>query len=75
MYISPRYSVSDWKTLNLTIQSDWRTAVRILKDRLNARFFDAVEVINQQDFAGFAVLALDCLLIPDRDIAAVQRRH
>lgn len=63
MYISPRYNVSDWKTLNLTVQSDWQTAVRILKDRLNARFFDAVEAIDRQDFAGFAVLALDCLLI------------
>ncbi len=63
MYISPRYRVSDWKTLNLTTQSDWRRAVRILEDRLNARFFDAVEAIDQQDFAGFAVLALDCLLI------------
>ena len=51
MYISPRYSVSNWKILNLSTPSDWRTAVRVLKDRLN------------QDFAGFAVLALDCLLI------------
>jgi hypothetical protein len=63
MYISPRYSVTDWKKLNLTTQPDWRTAVRILKDRLNARFFDAVEAMDHQDFSGFAVLALDCLLI------------
>ena len=63
MYISPRYSVSNWKILNLSTPSDWRTAVRVLKDRLNARFFDAAEAIDQQDFAGFAVLALDCLLI------------
>jgi hypothetical protein len=35
----------------------------VLEDRLNARFVDAAEAIDQQDFAGFAVLALDCLLI------------
>ena len=63
MYISPRYSVSNWKMLNLSTPSDWQTAVRVLEDRLNARFFDAAEAIDQQDFAGFAVLALDCLLI------------
>jgi hypothetical protein len=63
MYISPRYSVNNWKILNLSTPSDWRTAVRVLKDRLNARFFDAAEAIDQQDFAGFAVLALNCLLI------------
>jgi hypothetical protein len=63
MYISPRYNVSNWKILNFSTPSDWRTAVRVLEDRLNARFFDAAEAIDQQDFAGFAVLALDCLLI------------
>lgn len=63
MHISPRYTASDWNALNLTTKSDWRKAVRILEDRLNARFFDAVEAIDEQDFSGFAVLALDCLLI------------
>lgn len=63
MRISPRFTVGDWKALNLTKSSDWQKAVRILQDRLNARFFDAVEVIDRQDFSGFAVLALDCLLI------------
>jgi hypothetical protein len=51
------------RILNFSTPSDWRTAVRVLEDRLNARFFDAAEAIDQQDFAGFAVLALDCLLI------------
>jgi len=63
MYISPCYRIGDWKALNLENQSDWQKAVRILEDRLNARFFDAVESIDAQDFSGFAVLALDCLLI------------
>ncbi len=63
MYISPRYKDSDWNALYLATQSDWRKAVRMLEDRLNARFFDAVKAIDKQDFAGFAVLTLDCLLI------------
>lgn len=63
MYISPLYKDSDWKALNLATQSDWRKAVRMVEDRLNARFFHAVKAIDKHDFAGFAVLALDCLLI------------
>lgn len=63
MQISPRFEVGDWKALDLTKSSDWRKAVRMLEDRLNARFFDAVAAIQDQDFSGFAVLALDCLLI------------
>jgi hypothetical protein len=63
MYISPRYKDTDWKALNLATQSDWRKAVRMVEDRLNARFLDAVKLIDKQDFAGFAVHALDCLLI------------
>lgn len=63
MYVSPRYSVSNWKMANLSTPSDWPIAVRVLEGRLNARFVDAAEAIDQQDFAGFAVLALDCLLI------------
>ena len=63
MYISPLYRDSDWKALNLATKTDWRKAVRMVEDRLNARFFDAVKTIDKQDFAGFAVLALDCLLI------------
>src|SRR5260370_35798832 len=63
MHISPRYSVTDWRTLNLTTPSDWRTAVRILEDCINPRFFRVVKAIDRQDFSGFTVLALDCLLI------------
>jgi hypothetical protein len=63
MYISPLYKDSDWKALNLATKSDWRKAVRMVEDRLNARFFDTIKTIDKQDFAGFAVLALDCLLI------------
>jgi hypothetical protein len=63
MNISPRYTDSDWKALNLANSCDWRVAVRILDDSLNARFFEAVEAFEGQEFSGFAVLALDCLLI------------
>ena len=63
MFISPHYKDSDWKALKLATKTDWRKAVRMVEDRLNARFFDAVKIIDKQDFAGFAVLALDCLLI------------
>jgi hypothetical protein len=63
MYISPKYRVADWIALDLTNEADWKKAVAILNDRVNGRFFNVVRKIQVEDFSGFAVLALDCLLI------------
>ena len=63
MWISPNYQVSDWAALDLTKQMGWVKAVAILHDRMNGRFFNIVKRIQGDDFSGFAVLALDCLLI------------
>jgi len=35
----------------------------MLYDRMNGRFFEAVRAMEEQEFSGFALLALDCLLI------------
>lgn len=63
MRISPEYTVDHWNALSFTVEEDWQKAVNILEDRLRGRFFDIVEKIEHHEFAGFAVLALDCLLI------------
>lgn len=63
IYISPKYTTEDWKRLDFSKEEDWQRAVDILEDRIRGRFFDIVDKIQGESFAGFAVMALDCLLI------------
>ncbi len=63
MRISQKYLASDWKKLDLKNEDDWRTAVDIFRDRIHERFLNPIRHIEDLDFAGFAVMALDCLLI------------
>jgi hypothetical protein len=68
--ISPKYTKADWDNLDLNYGSnDWNTAVDIFEDRMNGRFFNQIKILeNNNDgnsalFAGFAIIALDCMLI------------
>ena len=63
MYISPKFQSIDWQKLDFSQQAHWRKAVVMLDDRLNGRFFRPVRSIEAQDYSGFAVLALDCLVM------------
>lgn len=63
MQISPRFKASDWTSLDLTQESGWVKAAEIFEDRINGRFLEMVERIEDVKFSGFAALALDCLLI------------
>lgn len=70
-WISPKYRASDWKSLKLTKRDslDWAKAVDVFLDRVNGRFLAPVQVIEKHHdkqirrFSGFAILAIDCLLI------------
>jgi hypothetical protein len=53
----------DWKTLDFLIEEDWQTAIDIFEDRIRSRFLDVVESFQSMQFSGFAVIAIDCLLI------------
>ncbi|WP_299207967.1 hypothetical protein [uncultured Dokdonia sp.] len=68
--ISPRFHKSDWGNLNLKGKtSDWIKAVEIFDDRMKGRFFEQIQLLEQNPnrdvgiFAGFAIMSLDCLLI------------
>ena len=63
MYISPKYTVEDWKTIDFSTEEDWHKAISIFEDRIRGRFLDLIHAIKSRTYAGFAVLALDCLLI------------
>ncbi len=70
-WISPNFRAEDWWRLTLDDKdgSSWYRAVDIFLDRIRGRFLIPVEVIeNHPDdnvswFSGFAILALDCLII------------
>lgn len=61
--ISPNSSVQDWQDLNFGIKKGWERAIQIFDERIQGRFLKHVEKIAKDEFAGFTVLAIDCLLI------------
>lgn len=66
-FISPRFIRQDFLLLELDENSDidiWEQAVKIFEDRLQGRFFDSIKIlIEDKNKNGFAVMALNCLLI------------
>lgn len=61
--ISPNSTVNDWKALTFSTEKDWQKAIDIFEDRYNARFMKVIRFVEGYEYSGFAVLALDCLLI------------
>jgi len=63
MHISPQYTVDDYRNLTFSPEDEWQKAIDIFKDRIRGRFLKPISCIEGYTYAGFAVLALDCLLI------------
>lgn len=73
MEIAPYFRASDWRQLKLdnstAITADWKTAIDAFESRIKVRFFDPVHVLIDAEKDkmpkrfGFAILAIDCLLI------------
>lgn len=63
MKISPRYTVEDWKALTFSTEEEWQKAIDIFEDRIRGRFLEPISRMEEYVYAGFAILALDCLLI------------
>ncbi len=73
MQIAPGVDSSEWQSLKLDdpISPDWKRAISILRERIYGRYFDPVDqLILSEDGKpayerrfGFAILAIDCLLI------------
>lgn len=66
--IAPRrtgghWTVADWQAIDFNTEAGWQTAITIFEDRISYRFFRPIEAFERQEGAGFAVMALDCLLI------------
>lgn len=63
MRISPRFTTDDWLRLNPSRDEDWPRALEIFKDRIEARFLRPVNIVRSDKSSGFAILALDSLLV------------
>jgi hypothetical protein len=57
------WTIKDWKDLDFTQESDWQKAIDIFENRIRGRFLDIIDLVSRKNGAGFAVMALDCLLI------------
>ena len=63
MKLSPRFRVNDWQKLAFADEDDWSTAIDIVQDRVEGRFIKWIDRMISEEFAGFAIVALDCLFL------------
>ena len=63
--ISKKYYNNNWTDLGLTDEHNksWTEAIPIIKDRFDSRFFNQIDSIKGDEFSGFVVMSIDCLLI------------
>lgn len=63
--ISKKYTNKDWFDLRLVDQNsdNWTSAIEIIKDRFESRFFNQIDKIKHDEFSGFVIMSIDCLLI------------
>ena len=63
MEIAPNFTDCQWKQLSFKNERDWIRGVAALRRRLRHRFLKPARNLLRSKRSGFAVLALDCLLI------------
>lgn len=63
--ISKKYKNTCWTDLNLLNDNNenWEKGILIIKDRFYSRFFKQMEYIENDNFSGFVIMSIDCLLI------------
>jgi hypothetical protein len=66
-FVSPVFTRDEFINLKLDTNSDWHTwnhAIKIFEDRIQGRFFDSIKILlEDENKNGFAIMALNCLLI------------
>lgn len=63
MRISSKFIADDWHQLKFKTEDEWQKAIDIFTARIKERFLEPIRLIEKCDFSGFAVMALDCLLM------------
>jgi len=57
------WAIKDWNEIDFSQETGWVKAINIFEDRIRGRFIDVIDTFSCRNGAGFAVMALDCLLI------------
>lgn len=57
------WTIEDYQKIDFAQEEGWQRAIDIFEDRIQWRFLEIIAQIERNEFAGFAVMALDCLLI------------
>lgn len=63
--ISKLYTSDNWTNLNLKDDKglNWENGIKIIEDRFNSRFITHINAIKNEEFSGFIIMSIDCLLI------------
>ena len=62
MNLSPKYTLDDWNAA-FAGTPDWSKAIDIVEDRIAGRWLRWIDKIVDDQYSGFAVLALDCMVL------------
>jgi hypothetical protein len=62
MKLSPHYTAKQWKDAFVGCEN-WKLAIDIAEDRIRGRWLTWADQISAAQFSGFAVLALDCIIL------------
>lgn len=60
--LSPRYSEKHWNDA-FDGREEWDAAINIVEDRIKGRWLDAADQLLDEPNSGFAILALDCIVL------------
>ncbi len=60
--LSPRYTETHWNDAFDGCE-EWDTAINIVEDRIKGRWLDAADRLVDEENSGFAILALDCIVL------------
>ena len=70
--IAPTFSCDDWDRLKTKLDpngewvaspTQWQRAIEVVERRIQTRFLAPADQLQSVPYAGFAIMALDCLLI------------
>ena len=75
MEIAPKFTDAHWKALDLTKERDWLRAIDAFRLRIVERFLKPARTMLSLPRSGFAILALDSLLVETLQQAIKGAQH
>lgn len=61
--LSPSYTEKQWNEAFADGREDWDAGINIVEDRIKGRWLDTVDQLLNDPHSGFAILALDCIIM------------